>query len=390
MSTYKPSGRLTERLDEGFRSVLGNVADVDEGRHEVLVRIPHESYDSYDSDFARGAFAESFERNPHFPLLEEHRPELRLGHAISAQVLPMHNEIRGQFDRTPVADRGFRRILDGIIKGWSMWFRHGIAVPHPTRPEGRRYVKASFEELSAVRRPSIPGTVTAGLRSAEGAGYAHGWDFGYRSQPEDDYEDDLGELEYAIDEARYHIVDLRRDGKIPPSKCQQIASRFDHSREVLASVRNRGVLLSRRSVGLDDIEEAFGRAGRRSMEGAQALAVDGTLHPVQGVNKYAMTDPDRAGLFDALFDILTEIHFVASTLPLVPGGRLLLAVDQIHKNPSPAAAAEVVAALGALAPHIPSPAANARLLDLGVQVAIATDRMCPPQRLATLGVIGQN
>jgi hypothetical protein len=112
-------------------------------------------------------------------------------------------------------------------------------------------------------------------------------------------------------------------------------------------------------------------------------------NPLTGVHKYSASDPARASLFDALFDILAEVHYVGSLLPSVPFGRLLLAADQLHKSPSPATAADVVAALGHLAPHL-EPVTNARLLDLSVKVAIATDRMQPFQRLAVEGVLGQN
>jgi hypothetical protein len=82
-----------------------------------------------------------------------------------------------------------------------------------------------------------------------------------------------------------------------------------------------------------------------------------------------MPTPDRASLHDALFDLLTEVHFIASTLPFEPGGRLLLAIDAIHKNPSPAAADAMSSALGACAPYLDQ-ATNARLLDLGSTVAV--------------------
>jgi hypothetical protein len=83
--------------------------------------------------------------------------------------------------------------------------------------------------------------------------------------------------------------------------------------------------------------------------------------------------PDRAGLHDALFDLLTEIHFVAPTLPLVPGGRLLLAADElhneIHKAPRIASADAMSSALGACAPYLDQ-ATNSRLLDLSSALAV--------------------
>lgn len=154
-------------LEEGYRSIDATVHDLDEKRHAVIVDIPHEQLDAYATDFARGAFSESF--RSHLPqMLYEHRPSLRLGEAVRAEVLSSSNRIVGQFDdfeSNPNAARGFRDIRDGKTKGWSFHFLDGTHIPHPTVRGARRYTKAFMEEFSAVKEPAIPGTATIGIRS---------------------------------------------------------------------------------------------------------------------------------------------------------------------------------------------------------------------------------
>jgi phage head maturation protease len=149
---------------EGYRSVDAVVHDLDEGRHLALVHIPHESFDHYQTDFARHAFAESFARHLP-PVYREHQPSQHIGETIRAQSLPAHNELVAQFHHSTMAERAYNDIKNGTLRGWSFWYRNAQSIPHPVHPGGIRYVKADFEELSAVSRPAIPGTLTAGLRS---------------------------------------------------------------------------------------------------------------------------------------------------------------------------------------------------------------------------------
>jgi hypothetical protein len=82
--------------------------------------------------------------------------------------------------------------------------------------------------------------------------------------------------------------------------------------------------------------------------------------------------PDRAGLHDAIRNILEEIRD-APVLPLMPGGRLLLAAnqlhDEIHEAPTIVSADDVISALGACAPYL-SQETNSRLLALGSALAV--------------------
>jgi len=148
---------------EGYRSASGTVADLDDRGHQVLIRIPHESFDGYRTDFARHAFADSFARQlPEFK--REHR--LHVGECSRAQSLDTHNEIVADFDQTPVAERTFNDVRDGRLRGYSFhYFNAHERIPHPVHAGGIRYLRADVDEVSAVSRPAIPGTVTAGLRS---------------------------------------------------------------------------------------------------------------------------------------------------------------------------------------------------------------------------------
>jgi phage head maturation protease len=130
--------------------------------HAALIRIPHESFDAFGTDFARHAFADSFARS--LPELKrEHKQHI--GECTRAQSLPAYNEIVGEFDRTPAAERAYNDIARGALKGWSFHFYNGKHVPHPVHRGGVRYLRADVDEVSAVARPAVPGTVTAGLRS---------------------------------------------------------------------------------------------------------------------------------------------------------------------------------------------------------------------------------
>jgi len=161
----------TAKLDQGYRSVEGAFHDVDERRHQVIVSIPHERLDHFNTDFQRGAFSDSFKR--HLPeMLGEHDPHQHIGEAIRAEVLPTDNRIVGAFDdfaSNRTARRYFNDILDGRIKGWSFYFRSAQHIAHPTVPGARRYIRADMEEFSATARPAIPGTATLGIRSRPGS-----------------------------------------------------------------------------------------------------------------------------------------------------------------------------------------------------------------------------
>lgn len=147
-------------LDQGYRAVAA-VHDLDETKHQVIVEIPHRSFDRHGSDFDNDCFKESFARQ-----LPEMRREhsVHIGDGLRAEVLPHANRLVGQFDDTLVAHRAFDDIASGRLKGWSFHYYNRKHVPHPVH-HGIRYVSADMDEFSAVSRPSIPGTKTTGLRS---------------------------------------------------------------------------------------------------------------------------------------------------------------------------------------------------------------------------------
>jgi phage head maturation protease len=233
-----------ERLDSGYRSegVEGETYDVsDRGPHKVAVSIPHNKIDTYRTAFAPGAFGGSFQRRVpegSLAMLGEHDPGNHLGRAVHAEVRSADNLIIGEFDQTPFANRWFDRIRSGEMKHWSFYFTNGEYVPHPSVRGAKTYVAADMHEFSSVARPSVPETAT----------------LGYRSQPGSD--DLLAELEYGFDDVRYHMRELRRDGVIPFSLDEQIAS-------TLARVRSRGAPVGsgRRSLDAELETRLFPRNG---------------------------------------------------------------------------------------------------------------------------------
>ncbi len=367
-------------LDYGERSVTGTVHDVDEGAHVVVAHIPHESYDAYQTDFQRGAFSESFRRNQHFPMLLEHTPQLRLGQSISAQVLPKYNEIAGEFDRTPLAERGFRAILNGETKGWSFFFRNAKWVPHPDHPGGKRCVRADIEEFSAVKRPAIPGSATAGIRSQPFV--------------------DLAALNayYRLNALADRALLRRLDRASARARAVMVPAGILPQRYV-DNLYDAGTRAAQREVAAqDELEERFSRIGRRFVSlrpGMQTidqqLAMDGVQNPKAGPNKYAASDPDRDNMFAAFSDVLLALaqELDDAELPDADHARILSFMEALAKSPDRATGAALSAALNALNPNVPQ-VARAKLQGLGRQVQLATNLMQPFQRLAVEGVLNQS
>lgn len=160
-------------LENGFRAIDATIHDLDERSHRVVIDIPHDTVDSYDTCFAPSCFRSSFERR--LPvMLREHDPRDRVGQATSAEVLSHANRIVGQFEpfeSNDCARRTFEDIRLGKLRGYSFFFRNAIAAETDKRSaRGRRvkrYVRAEMPEFSAVAHPSIPGTRTVELRSIE-------------------------------------------------------------------------------------------------------------------------------------------------------------------------------------------------------------------------------
>jgi HK97 family phage prohead protease len=246
------STTTTTRPSEGYRSVDGQVYDVDQRRHQVVVSIPHERLDTFKTDFAKGAFADSFRRKPHVPMLAEHRPENLIGHTLKAEVRAADNLLVGQFSdlsANPVANRYFNHIVDGDIRGWSFRFARGEYTVHPSVRTAIRYTRADFEELSAVAFPAVPGTATLDVRSAGGT---HGADLLADLDRIDQVRrrGELISLGAAMD--RYHerdIEQLRQSGQLP----RGIRTRC-YDAYTAVSAREADLL--------EEIEDAFARADR--------------------------------------------------------------------------------------------------------------------------------
>jgi hypothetical protein len=89
---------------------------------------------------------------------------------VSAQVLPNHNEIVGQFDdfdAVPNAKRAFAQIDSGTITDFSFGFRQPKYEAHPRHRGVRNIRSAIMMEFSPVSVGSIPGAVATGLREDE-------------------------------------------------------------------------------------------------------------------------------------------------------------------------------------------------------------------------------
>jgi HK97 family phage prohead protease len=217
-------------LDEGYRSVDSTIYDVDEKRHQVAVSIPHESLDAMNTDFKRGAFADSFRRKLP-PMLAEHNPRDLIGHAIAAEVRPQDNLLVGQFSdlsANPTAKRYYAHIRDGDIKGWSFKFSRGVHVAHPVVRNAIRYTRADMDEFSATAWPAIPNTQTLGIRSRR-TGFATGAPFPRRldrlearARSLADYRPrvDPDDVDLALLGLEQELWVLAREGAIPMSPRQ--------------------------------------------------------------------------------------------------------------------------------------------------------------------------
>lgn len=160
---------MSDNLEEGFRSLAGEVHDVDDAKHQIIVEFPHETLDSYRTDFARECFRSSYERQLPVMLVEHNRADL-IGHALSAEVGARSDRLIGQFsdfDMVPRAREYFAHYRDGDLKGFSYFFRNARSMPHPTVRGGRRFTQADMPEFSATVTPAIPGAGMVGLRSEE-------------------------------------------------------------------------------------------------------------------------------------------------------------------------------------------------------------------------------
>jgi hypothetical protein len=382
---------MTDRLEQGFRDT-STIHDIDGARHQVVIDWPI-AVDNHGTDFGPGAFEGGWRRDGPPPMCLEHNKEKVIGRAEHTESLPDRHRVIARFSNfahNRDAEAAWSNIGDGNYRGASFHFVDGRSISHPTVRNAKRFTSARMLEFGPVVAPSCKTEFS-----------------GFRSLPEADYylEDDplAGELEYAIDECRYHLGDLRRDGKIPPTKCAQIAANLAHSAETMGRLRNRGVPVGsgRRSIGSveNELAERFRRLDGRRYETlqpgfstiAQQLAIKGVQQPVTRPYKYSSTDEDRESLYDALTSLLVEAAEVVNAAELPDGVKktvIGLAGDHLA-SPTSATGADLAAALDAVAPHLP-PVQRAKLQGLGVQIKLATSLMQPFQRLAVQGVLGKN
>lgn len=143
--------------------------DVDERRRQVLVRFPHETIDSYLTDFSRDAFRDSFARRLPIMLWQHIRSE-PIGRSVSAQVMPTVNEVRAEFsdfEAVPRAKQAFSQIRDGHLRDFSFGFptRSVVSIPHPSVRGAIRYTRVQMDEISPVTVGSIPGAQAVAVRA---------------------------------------------------------------------------------------------------------------------------------------------------------------------------------------------------------------------------------
>ena len=150
-------------------AVGGEIKDVDDNNHTVVAVFPHDTVDTFKTTFDKDAFRDSF--NTRRPLMcWQHDLRDPIGHSVSAQVLPNHNEIVGQFDdfdAVPNAKRAFHQIQSGTITDFSFGFRQPKYEPHPRHRGVRNIRSAVMMEFSPVSVGSIPGAVATGVREEE-------------------------------------------------------------------------------------------------------------------------------------------------------------------------------------------------------------------------------
>lgn len=160
----------------GVRDGLGEVKDVDEGKREVLVTIPWETLDTYNTDFARDCFDDYLgQRSP--VMCWQHDKKEPIGAVKDWKKGQRANEfVAGfsDFDAVPRAKQAFAQIRDRELTDFSFYYDQAKAIPHPNGERGAvRFTHARMPEISPVTVGSIPGAMATGVReAADAAGIA--------------------------------------------------------------------------------------------------------------------------------------------------------------------------------------------------------------------------
>ena len=102
-------------------------------------------------------------------MLWNHNTNEPIGRAVRAEERGDHALVVNRFanfDAVPKAKATYSMLKDNLVPGWSFHFVQATAIPHPSVRGALRYTKAHMVETCPVVAPSIPGAVTAGIRSA--------------------------------------------------------------------------------------------------------------------------------------------------------------------------------------------------------------------------------
>jgi phage head maturation protease len=145
----------------------GQVRDIDDGKREVLVEIPWEVIDSYNTDFERSAFDEFFAQRLPVMCWQHQRTE-PIGRVKDRQATRSAHQFRAgfsDFDAVPRARQAFAQIRDKEIVDFSFGFDQAQSMPHPSVRGAVRFTRARMPEISPVTIGAIPGAVAVGIRA---------------------------------------------------------------------------------------------------------------------------------------------------------------------------------------------------------------------------------
>lgn len=155
-----------------YRDAVGEIRSTDDEKRQVVARVCsfNAAPDTYSTTWKSGVFSDSL-RSQMPVVCWGHDQRNVVGSVIDYAEQPDGLDVTIQFanpDDVPQARAAYSLIKDGHIKGWSFGFLNGKTQPDPNHRGALQFTKADLYEVSPVVRPSVPGTRTISVRSAEG------------------------------------------------------------------------------------------------------------------------------------------------------------------------------------------------------------------------------